>query len=150
MRAARHHDHGPELAAAVAAPGDADGMAFGVVGLPVGSGDRNPDVSERGVDPLEGRHAGRPAPGAGAGRPVVAAGMAEGGPAGEGVGHDLGAAGGRPVLYAACDLVLAEAPDRNRLGLARSAIGTGRDRGQERRPAGCAHPRLPPERAPPR
>ena len=91
VRAARHH--GPELAAAVAAPGEAGGMAFGVVGagLPVGSGDRVPDVSERGVDPLEGRHAGRHAPGAGAGRPVVVAGMAEGGPAGEGVGHDLGA-----------------------------------------------------------
>ena len=69
-------DHGPGPLAAVAAPGEADGMAFGVVGarLPVGSGARIPDVSEHGVDPLEGRHASRPAPGVGADRPVVAAG----------------------------------------------------------------------------
>ena len=85
-------DHGPEMVAAVAAPGEAGGMAFGVVGagLPVGSGDRAFDVSERGVDPFEGRHLGRPAPGTGADRPVAAAGMAEGGSAAEGVGHDLG------------------------------------------------------------
>ena len=35
-------DHGPEMVAAIAAPGEAGGMAFGVVeaGLPVGSNDR--------------------------------------------------------------------------------------------------------------
>ena len=94
-------DHGLEPAAAVAAPGEAGGMAFGVVGagLPVGSGDRAPDVSGRGVDPLEGRHSDGLAPGAGADRPMVIPGMAEGGPAGEGVGHDLGI-GGRPAFCA--------------------------------------------------
>ena len=107
MREAR--DHGPESAAAVAAPGETGGMAFGMVGagLPVGSGDRASDVSERGVEPFEGRHEDRPAPGVGADRPVVAAGMAEGGPAAEGVGHDLGVG---------CGPALAEAPDRDRSG----------------------------------
>ena len=47
VQEAQHH--GP--AAAVAAPGEAGGMAFGVVGLPVGSDDRALDVSERG-DPI--------------------------------------------------------------------------------------------------
>ena len=137
MQEARHHS--PEMVAAVAAPGEAGKMAFGVVGagLLVGSRDRTPDVSERGVDPFEGGHSGRPAPGAGADCPVVAAGMVEGGPAAEGVGYDLGV-GGRPALCAACDLGLAEAPDRDRLGLARSALGVCRNRGHERRPAGCA------------
>ena len=120
-------DHGPEMVAAIAAPGEAGGMAFGVVeaGLPVGSNDRAPDVSKQGVDPFEGRHAGRPAPGTGADRPVVAAGTAEGGPAGEGVGRDLGVGGeSRPALWAACGPALAEASDGDRLGLARSAFGT--------------------------
>ena len=79
VQEARHHS--PEVAAVVV-PSEAGGMAFGMawVGLPVSSGDRAPDVSRRGVDPFEGCHAGRPAPGAGADRPVVTAGMAEGGP----------------------------------------------------------------------
>lgn len=105
--------------------------------LAIGSTERTLDVAERGVDPLEGHHAGCLAARAGAGRPMVMAGTAEGGPAGEAVGHDLGV-GGRPALCAACGLALAEAPDRSRIDLARLVLGVGQDRSHERRLAGRA------------
>ena len=75
-------DHGSESVAAVVALGAAGGAAFGVVGseLTTGSGERALDVSGRGVDPLEGRHAHTGAPGTRANRAMVLAGMAEGGP----------------------------------------------------------------------
>ena len=100
-------DRGLELVA----PSEAGEVTFGVIGagLAVGSSDRALDVSERGIDPLEGRHAGCLAPGAGAGFSVIITGMAKRGPAGEAIGDDLGV-GGQPALYAACDLALAAEP----------------------------------------
>ena len=67
-------DHGLELVVSVVAPREAGEVAFGVIGtgLSVGSGDRDLDVSERGVDPLEGGRAGCLAPGAGADGAMVA------------------------------------------------------------------------------
>ena len=143
-------DRGLELVASVVAPSEAGEIAFGVIGseLAIGSGDRALDVSERSVDPLEGRHAGCLAARAGANRPVVMAGMAEGGPTGVSVGHDLGV--GSPALWP-------RVISRLRKPLTGASLALrGRPSGPVATAATngvlpCApRPRLPPERASPR
>ena len=77
---------------------------------------------------------------------MVAADAAKHGPAIEPIG-DCPDSGIEVVLGEAGALALAEALDRSQLDLARSALGTGRDRSHERRLAGRAPaPGLPPER----
>src|SRR3954464_4449099 len=103
----------------------------------VGAGDRGLDVAQAGVDPLERRPARGPLAGTGHDRAGGAAGLSPRRPAGQAVADD-GGAGGEVALGDPLDLLLAEALDHAQPQPPRPPLGSGLDRGHDRRLAGGA------------